>query len=125
MACWTSDGAGFPVQRGGPDWSDANGWNDLAAYGSIRFAGGRAADDGGGDTGGDTADGDTADDSDVTIGDEDGVADLPGEAGSPGSCGCAAGAPGKAVGGALLAGFLAAVRGGRRARRDDGAVPRA
>ncbi len=120
MACWTSDGAGFPVQRAGPDWSDANGWADLAAYGSIRFAGGRAADDGGGDTGGDTAD-----DSGVTNGDEDGVADLPGEAGSPGSCGCAAGGPGEAVGGALLAGLLAAVRGGRRARRDDGAVPRA
>ena len=117
MACWTSDGAGFPVQGAGPAWSDADGWADIAAYGTIRFAGGRGVRGDSDDTGG--VGGDTAGDDSVAdaAGDDSGGMDLPGEAGTPGACGCDAGAVPGAVGAFGIAGLAAVARRRGRERR--------
>lgn len=38
MRCWLSDGAGFPVQISGPEWSDANGFGDVKYWSTLRLA---------------------------------------------------------------------------------------
>jgi hypothetical protein len=38
MECWLSDGAGFPTQVTGPEWSDASGWGKPEYWSTIRLA---------------------------------------------------------------------------------------
>lgn len=40
VACWISDGNGFPTQLSGPAWGDAQGWGVAESYNTLRFVGG-------------------------------------------------------------------------------------
>jgi MYXO-CTERM domain-containing protein len=38
IACWLSNGTGFPEKIDGPAWSNANGWNKTGYWSTIRLA---------------------------------------------------------------------------------------
>lgn len=55
VECWLSDGAGFPTEVVGPEWSDAVGWAGEEYYTTMRLAGVTSPEDEPVDTG-DTGD---------------------------------------------------------------------